>query len=338
MKTETKLFSLSASKMGDLDKCSQIFNAKSILKLPQMENDGSKRGTITHLVLETLSEPSQKDLVKSIIKAKTCLNTLSISNLIHEQIKKAKLGKVDNKGNNNLSLIDEMVLVGLNTDFYFKGAIKVEKPEHEISFTNEEKTYLVKGRLDRLVIYPNDEYVIIDYKTNAGVYEGDDLTLNKQALVYLLWLYKKTGKIGKVKFIFLRSPENPIQVHEFTKEQILGFETTLEKTSEYVQDFTPEKAMSNLAINQPYQKGFKGPIVCGMGKVKGELKKDGSLKWACSYRFPFDYFALIDEDGNVLKTAFEEKELETKSGQAIIKKHYTGCPYFNNKKESNDLI
>ena len=48
--------------------------------------------------------------------------------------------------------------------------------------------------------------------------------------------------------------------------------------------------------------------------------------WHCSLKFDFEYYAIVDEDGNVVKTAFEENELEPKDGEKIIKKKYDGCP------------
>ena len=48
--------------------------------------------------------------------------------------------------------------------------------------------------------------------------------------------------------------------------------------------------------------------------------------WHCAFKFDFDYYALVDEDGVQLKTAFKENELITSEGQKIIKLKYDGCP------------
>ena len=55
--------------------------------------------------------------------------------------------------------------------------------------------------------------------------------------------------------------------------------------------------------------------------------------WHCMYKFPFDYYALVDENGKTLSTAFPENYyvlLQKKSDTDEIKKmRYEGCPRWN---------
>ena len=52
--------------------------------------------------------------------------------------------------------------------------------------------------------------------------------------------------------------------------------------------------------------------------------------WHCEYKFPYDYYALIDEETNIIKTSFNKKDLKAAKKLKIIKKHYKGCPAHNN--------
>jgi hypothetical protein len=51
----------------------------------------------------------------------------------------------------------------------------------------------------------------------------------------------------------------------------------------------------------------------------------------CSYKFPFDYYSVIDEKNQTKRSFFTEKEaIEYKQKKdKILKLQYTGCPSFN---------
>jgi hypothetical protein len=53
----------------------------------------------------------------------------------------------------------------------------------------------------------------------------------------------------------------------------------------------------------------------------------------CSYKFPFDYWKLIDEDGVIIATSRNKKELKAddKKGESVIPAIYAGCPAFFKK-------
>ncbi len=67
---------------------------------------------------------------------------------------------------------------------------------------------------------------------------------------------------------------------------------------------------------------------CGTAKYPGELKADGSPMHFCSYKFPGTYFAIIDKDGNNLRTSKTLGDLKIKPGEIAIKKTYSGCPFY----------
>ena len=55
--------------------------------------------------------------------------------------------------------------------------------------------------------------------------------------------------------------------------------------------------------------------------------------WHCVYKFPFDYYALYDDNDKLISTEFPENYhiLVRKRGenQVIKKVHYAGCPRWN---------
>ena len=92
-----------------------------------------------------------------------------------------------------------------------------------------------------------------------------------------------------------------------------GFELYLEYIYDLINKYTEEFAESNFAYNQPRagkDDGFKGPLSCGFAKNPKQLKKDGNPMWYCEYKFAYDYYVLVDEDFNVIKSAKEKKELK----------------------------
>jgi hypothetical protein len=53
-----------------------------------------------------------------------------------------------------------------------------------------------------------------------------------------------------------------------------------------------------------------------------------SFKFYCPYRFPFDYYAVIDKNGRNIRTAYTLEELNLKPLEVFRKKSYGGCPKF----------
>jgi len=113
------------------------------------------------------------------------------------------------------------------------------------------------------------------------------------------------------------------------------FEIELTKSQAYLEKFSERHAKATYAADKPRPKdgSFGGQIVCGFAKYRGQLKKDGNPMWHCVYKFPFEYYALYDKEGKLIKTEFPENYylLVNKRGpdQYIKKMRYAGCPRWN---------
>jgi hypothetical protein len=223
-----------------------------------------------------------------------------------------------------------MVIVGLRTDFLCSGGELLD-PEMAFDISNDNPKYRINGLMDKISHYNNKFCRIQDFKSNKKVYEGGELTSNVQAMMYSLASRKLWPElVPVVDFIFLQFPENPIQRLKFSDSQLRGFEMFLADIYKQMQEFDEAAARSNFAARQPFPKpdeGFCGPLMCGRAKFDGQLKKDGSVMFRCSQKFPYDYWALCNENGETVKTskADDLKPNQTK-GEFVVKKKYGGCP------------
>lgn len=319
---------LSASKIKTLQLCSWTYFCKYILKLPDKSNDGAKRGTITHLILECFVNKRHRKHF-DIIEAAN--GDIHMSKPVIRLVQKhAKILGVDDK--DNIELIYKMIWSGMSHDFFCKGC---EKLEAENNFFLEADNYIINGFIDKTATYKN-KTVIYDYKTSKQKFEGKDLTDNVQSTMYSLATFKETGKIPEVKFLFLKPEfmDDPVaQPKTCSEDSLKGFEHYLKDTAAFMQRFDEKAAMQDFAADKPYGEGFTGPVMCGRAKFAGQLKKDGNPMWFCSLKFGFIYYALKDGAGKVIKTAFEEIDLEKykNSDLKIVKMEYNGCPKFKNR-------
>ena len=87
----------------------------------------------------------------------------------------------------------------------------------------------------------------------------------------------------------------------------------------------------------PSDKTFGGPLMCGkegFKKSRGEyvLNKSGEKipNFICEHRLPFKYFAVVDSDGETVKTYKDESLIKLEKGQKVEKRDYKGCPHFFN--------
>ena len=82
--------------------------------------------------------------------------------------------------------------------------------------------------------------------------------------------------------------------------------------SNRINNFSEEDAKSNFAKNKPFPKkkeGFTGPLNCGFAEYEGHLKKDGNPRWYCEHKFAFDYYSVVDEEGNTLYSSKDKEDL-----------------------------
>lgn len=321
---------LSPSRIDTLETCSWDYYCKYHLKLPDKGNDGSKRGSCCHLILECLLNPRHRKWYDLITSEGSLVKAKPVYRLLKKTAKKEKLDFVA-----NYPMMEEMILVALYNDFFCDGG-ELFKSEFEFLIDNDSPRYKIKGIIDKMARYPNNVLKIFDYKTSSKKFEGDKTTANIQAMVYDLYGRKIEG-FDKVfgEFLFLRFPKDPKVETEHKEEELIGLEYYLEYLYNKINNFTEKDALENMAAAigyPPKEKGFCGLLKCGRAKFAGELKKDGSPMWHCPQKFAYDYYAAIDKDGNVKRTAFEISELELREGETMVEKHYDGCPAFNRNK------
>ncbi len=323
-KPKEELKSLSASLLKTLESCSWLYYTTYVLKLPRSENDGSRKGSCCHSIFELLLNPKHKEKYDKIVKAGTINVIPALERLLKIYCKKNNL-EVNAK---NLLHIDEMILVGLRTEFFIEGGTLIA-PEYKFDIINENPKYRIKGFMDKPYLL-GDKIIIDDFKSSKKKYEGEEKVSNVQGLSYSLAAKKIwPDKKPVIQFIFLQYPEDPKIELEFDDDTLKGFEHYLAYMQDRVENFTEKDAKSSLAYDKgmPTDGSFSGCLMCGRTREPGELKKDGTPKWECGVKWPFDYY-IIKKDGKFKKSTFDAN-IPLKDGETIEKAHYKGCSKFN---------
>lgn len=322
---------LSASKIHTYSSCSALYYYKYLAKLPDRTNAGAARGTACHDVFEIfLNKKKYEAVVYKINRTKSIPK--SVTRLLTIYLK--RLGFYSDE---NIEKCHKFLLTGFETDFYCEKGL-LQKPETYFDIIDKFK---VRGFIDKHALFTDndgDQYVEIwDYKGKKKKFSEAELKQNMQAFIYLMaakTLYPNINLLkSKVKFVLLDYPEAPVQ--EFQLENMSEYNKFLASMEEYqklIDSFGREKISSGLAKDKgfPKDKTFSGLLVCGIGvKNKGDLKKDGSLKYHCPFRFPFDYYTLVDKAGKVHYSGLEpkfDKNLELKQFR------FPGCCGFYHPK------
>lgn len=332
---------LSASRIKTLQTCSWMYWAKYILKIPDKSNVGSLRGSIAHAVFEALGNPKHKHHYNKIIKFQDVSASPAVERMVNSFCKKNKIDDFE-----NLDLVNKMILEGLNYDFFGEKIGKPTESFSEKSFDldvdEDGKNYRIIGFIDKLFLFKKKRIALIrDFKTSKSIFSGDEVEDNMQNLMYCLavkHLYPDFIK-RKMEFLFLKfdcNGEGKLEMEEISDDELEGFEFFLTGVQKILNEFSESDAMSKTAYDEGFSKGgFSGRTVCGMGTVKGQLKKDGTPMWACPAKWPFDYWVLKNKEGVIISSAFEKKDLKEKAKQdknlKIEKVHYEGCPKWNRK-------
>jgi len=323
-----------SSKLKTLEGCSYLYYACYVLGLPQKANSGQEKGSICHDILEMLSRPKHKKAYKKIMKRGSVFAHVPAQRLVLNYINKTQtLEPID------ADHIDQMIMVGLNTDYWVKGG-KIISHEHMFEITNEEPFYRIKGFFDKVSI--KGGYTIIDdYKSSKRQFVGQDRESNLQAMIYSLAAKKLwPDSKPKVRFIFLQYPDDPIMEIEFTEDVLKGFETYLALVQEKIDVFSAKDAIKDMAAYKeiPSTGEFKGKLLCGFAKSPNQLKKDGTRMWHCPMKFGFTYGA-IKKDGKVISTCFEDKidKIILKDGETIERLAFGGCPHYNKVDVLSDM-
>ena len=339
---------LSASRIKTADSCSWLYWCKYKLKLPDTSNDGASRGTICHLILELLCLPKRKKYYNKIVKNNTLFCIPSVKRLVHIWARRLEVSDPD-----NIELIDSMTINGLHYDYFGKETGSLEKAFSEkdfnISVDKDGIKYSIRGFIDKLFLYKKEKIAIIrDFKTSKEVYEGKEVTENLQDLFYSLAVKHMFPEYSfrQSEFLFLKFDLQPdllgesgkgvLRMRSLDDEELEGFEYQLTEWQKYIDNFDKESACSNFAIDKyggnfpPKEDGFCGKLQCGFAKHPGQLKKDGSVMWHCSFKFEFEYWALKDSYGNIKKTVHikdkEELYALKEKGDTVKKLTYDGCP------------
>lgn len=347
---------LSASRIKLAKQCSWQYWCRYVLKLPDKGNDGSSRGSIVHLVLELLATNKRRKLLKTIVKANSLYSYKPLSRLVLYHARKLNVADEE-----NLALIDSMTLNGLNFDFI---GDRLQKPHEaltekhfDLSVEEGNLNYRVLGFIDKLFLYKDGTALIRDFKTSKQVFKGSDVDDNLQDLIYCLATKKLYPEIKNVKceFLFLKFPlevdmlgnlsKGVCSMEPISDDELEGFEHQLTQTQKYLDNFNDVAALSNMAAVKGYPKDgtFGGPLVCGregFKKHKGEnlLDNDGNPipSYICPYRKPLDYYVILNSEGKIIKSAFEDEKHtlvpDESKGEVVELKSYAGCPHWNQKE------
>jgi hypothetical protein len=322
-----ELTPISASRVKTFENCSWLYYCKYILKIPEPNNEGALKGSVCHSIFELLLTAKHRSKYDAVVKAGALSGCPSVDRLTRAYMRKNKLPV----GNPAIyELIDKMILVGLKNDFFVKGGTLV-KPEYEFNILNQDPVYLIKGFIDKPFI-KGKKIIVDDFKSSKKKFEGEDVESNLQALIYSLACTKIWPELEpEVRFIFLQFPDDPIMKVKFTKEQLKGLEYYLTDIQKRLNGFSLEKAYSNMASNQdiPTTGEFKGKLLCGFAKKPGQLKKDGSLMFACPMKWEKKYF-VVKRGDKVIKSYLNKEDIVLKEGDVIEDAFYNGCPSYRN--------
>lgn len=353
---------LSASRIKTLQGCSWKYFCNYVLKLPDKSNDGASRGWICHLIFELLGEPRHKKNYDLILEENSIFKCPAISRLTMYHAKRLNVDDEE-----NLQLIDKMTINGLHFDFFGEDDQIPDKAISEEAFDivveKEDISYRIKGFIDKLFLYKDKSFALIrDFKSSKQVFKGKEVTDNLQNLMYSLavkHLYPEYKNVQS-EFLFLKFDlskdmfnhvgNGVLQMEPVSDDELLGLEYELTEIQAYINNFDEEKAVSNFAGAQSYPSDgtFGGPLACGkdgykMSKGEPVLDKEGNpiKAFICPYRKPLSYYALKDESGKVLSTAFTEDHHlllnKKKKNQTIELLEYEGCPYWKAPKTTEHV-
>lgn len=313
---EKPAVTLSASKLKTLETCSWSYWCSYHLKIPQKNNEGALRGTICHLVFELLLKKKHKKHFSSIVNSGEITGSEAVNRMVIRNLEKVKIYTPE-----NYTLVNKMILVGLKEDFYGKGG-KLGEAETEFNISNEDPKYKIKGFIDKIVFYEKDESIkIVDYKSSKSRFRGEELNANFQAMMYSLasnTLWPNFKKV-LVEFLFLRFPTKPSQVVEISEDQKKGFQRYLGHIYNVILKFNEKAATSNYAAHN-----FESKWMCKAGAT-----------WRCPYLDPVDYYVVLNEGEEIIKSSFENK-FSLEKGQKVEKRKYEGCPAHYSKKSGEN--
>jgi ATP-dependent helicase/DNAse subunit B len=305
-------FKLSSSRIKTFEDCSTRYGYRYFYKIPEAKNAGALLGSIVHTVFECLTKSRRKSHFDKIIQSKWIAGSASVQRLVEKLLKRDGIYNPE-----NLLLVNDMIMVGLQNDFFPKKG-SVIGVEQEFIIENKDPEYIITGFIDKLIQY-GKKFKIIDYKSQKNKFTAEELSGNLQAMVYSLFLKKQQPKAASVvNFILLRYKKKPIQEVSFTEDQLLGLEYYLSILYKRLQKFSEKDMFINPAVNNQ-EKSW----LCRAGKT-----------WRCPYLDPFEYFVLLNKDGKVVSSDFKKENLTIKNeGDTIQARYHNGCEAYNKNQE-----
>ena len=311
---------LSASRIKTLQMCSWQYWCKYHLKLPDKSNEGSLRGTICHAVFENLGNPKHRKHYTRIVKTQNAYASLPVKRMIESYAKKHGIDDFE-----NMDLINQMTVEGLNFDFFgdkdSKPTESISEKDFDISVSEGSKNYRILGFIDKLFLFKRKKQAVIrDFKTSKQIFSGKDYTDNMQNLMYCLavkHLYPDFLK-RQMEFLFLKfdcNNEGNCTMNPLDDDELEGFEYFLTEVQQIINNFNEVLASKNLAYNKGYlgkDDGFAGRVVCGRADYAGQLKKDGTPMWHCPFKFPREFYTLVDTSGVRIASADLKEDLKSK--------------------------
>ncbi len=312
---------VSASAIKEYENCSWLYNTNYVLKFPQSKHPKTALGGVAHEIFEILSNKKYQTRVSEILAfAEPSITTYpALTRFSIKKLKEAGLNPDE-----WFTDLDKVVINGLLQDFYQEGSIESFSPEWE--FKIETDKYTCRGFIDRAAKYPPTErfpngYIVIrDFKTQGQAFSKEEMNFNIQALLYQYAMHKFEKLPAVVEFVMLR--HGKIQKVDWQEEHgIKGLIAYLEYVASYLADFTMEKASSNFA-RKDKSKWYK----LGCITRKGELKKDGTLKFLCSRKYPSTIFYIKDSKGDVKYSTTDVASILLKEGETVEVFEYKGCP------------
>ena len=180
---------LSASKIATLNKCSWSFYAKYILKLPDESNDGARRGSVTHEVLEYLAKPENREFAEEVVADGDPRNFPLIVDMVAEEAVKNDL-----YGDENIEMVYNFIANAFRWDFFVDGydIVGIER-----FFKIEEPDYKALGYID-VDAEKGDESLVKDYKTSKAKKTKKEIQFDVQAYMYALAAYKRDPSKKKI--------------------------------------------------------------------------------------------------------------------------------------------
>ena len=333
---KTDLIPMSASRIKSAKECSWKYYAKYILKLPETTNAGALMGGIVHEVLETAFKQEDRDIFNFVSSGK--------STAVHEYVNETITAEANAAGVNSpeqIQLMFTMTDNALNFDFFGERDEKPQMSFAEMDFDYIEESefgaFRILGFIDQIFLYGKGRVLIRDFKTSKKVFSGIDAEDNLQDSIYSYASKTIFPEVASTntEFLFLKfdlQGGGCLRMPEISKYEHKGFESELAGWQETIQNYDETQARTKFAKHQPYPSddSFTGPLMCGYAKYPGHLKKDGTVMFHCPFKFAFDFYAIVDENGNKIKTAFiddlEKLKQIAKEGQKIKKFRYGGCP------------